>query len=158
MIFLHDQHIRNSKKIEPINLKIIIGSSGANRHDFVNTYDRGRNKRNPWLSRIAVSLFIIISVAFEVIKYCNISPQQQNISYDSVQNLIKKEVEKGQKLTIKFQEGTSVKLYPESSTSYPEKLRAYNPKVTIIGEAYCGNKDVQEQIIYPTNSLFYNTF
>lgn len=120
---------------EAIAFKRKIDVTNADKHHIISLYRQPRNHKNSWLLRVAASLLILVSVAFAANWYIN-GLNQEVTSLDATQKIIKKEAEKGHKLTITFRDGTRVKLNSESYITYPEDFSDNAREVTLSGEAY----------------------
>jgi len=121
---------------EAIAFKRKIDITNADKNDIISLYDQRRAKRNPCFLRIAASFLVVVSIAFIANSYFSNLKEQEVSNNDATKNIIIKEVGKGQKLTITFQDGTRVKLNSESFITYPEKFSDTFREVTLSGEAY----------------------
>lgn len=120
---------------QAIDFKRKIDISDAEKSDIVRLYDQRRPSGQPWL-KIAATIIFIATIGMVAAWYINFTANQENLADSSSIKLIKKEVGRGQKLTVTFQDGTQVKLNSESYIVFPEDFESDKREVTLCGEAY----------------------
>ena len=119
-----------------MDFKKKIDLTPADKYDILKLYDQRREKRNKWFWYAAASVVLFMSL-FLFLKWRNEQIRKQKVANsEPTQKFIKKEVGKGQKLTITFQDGTRVKLNSESHIIFPETFSRKKRVVTLSGEAF----------------------
>jgi transmembrane sensor len=88
--------------------------------------------RMPAFYRVAAVVSFLVLVSYI---YFSLRTTQQVVVPDRVATLVRS-TERGQKITIKLPDGTSVKLNSNSKLSFPEKFRATSREVILEGEGY----------------------
>lgn len=121
---------------EAMTFKRKIDLTIADRNDIISLYNQRKEKKNNWFWYIAASFIVFLSAVITINWFTNASKVLKPVAPDSSKIIIKKEVGKGQKLTITFRDGTRVKLNSESYITYPEEFKSDFREVTLSGEAY----------------------
>lgn len=107
------------------------------------------NHRLNWYS-IAAVVTLLLMMVFSYNNYQNYFTEKeiQSIAF------IEKVAPRGKISSFKFEDGTVVKLFPESKIKFPEKFSDQDRKVYLEGEGFFEvKKDVNRPFIVETNSL-----